>query len=1030
MAGYSLAVQFKEYARYEYYTYDDTSKPPDYLSGKFTELYKFIPKKSSARAIKNKFIYVFQKTSGGSAYINREMKADDQGKLEIYDINNWERETNRQVKSRNHERIYFDEKSVKNGSRYYFCISQIQWSKERIRTIINQLSAGYCKRLTPLPIHKDYVSGYTDEQKLAVEYSEDYLATVYLIDYMEYVYKADTTDGTVSYSSPSLIYKFFTKREMYNRWLDGEDDIEKTVDGKKFKRAELKALNDAIWTIVGLGNKYWDVTRMGYLADIANRIATLPVITANITGIITQWENFKKHDTYVEELEVLDETKYRNVTSPPGRYRWTNAEAWLVNYKKEEREKYGYWQDTGKLIVKWIAQKEFIAMQHDYLYSNDDSEIEEIKDITGNIFTNIVDSNEGKKYVESIIVNTKDDLDRLKELYIDEIDSIYEKEVEQISRDEQLKLLGLVEPHKKEINFWTTSFFVIRKLEIGTIKMLQAIAHQLPAKQLEYTHFFRYSQLETVMSQVQETVKINSMETLIDHFPDKRYGMDIISVKHDAFEKGYYKNKYGDLGRWEENVTARLNKKFDSKLKVEIDFELRTFRDGDYYVAVAKNIVIKDEVRTVSVERKRRVWRERSEVRVSVEDNDLKCFVDSNFLNDLMVGVEIVNVLWAFSELFNNSSDSEMRLDLLNLTSAILDLSASVMDRLAKKAVSELWQTVLTKASGVLGLVSAAIEAYLSWSYAEEAAKLGDVDSESGHMLAMYGGISIAVGSIVALVAGGTAVGGPVGTVLVIAGIALQIIGNLIASLLSQDDYENWLNFCQWGKMAGKGEEQLVHYSPVPLKDWKDNLEVQFDAYNFLLFGFKTEIRIWTEGQMGTLWLDCGKLALVITPNYLNEKSQIVVSFWFEDESGKKEFLVEEEVIALNELMLNDNEKTAPYSARKSFIRDKGYIIPDIVRNSDGRIEKVMISWFDPEYDGIVGEMWFQYGQGLRQNNGIRREKLMEYLKDKNQKLKAEIYIDFGGNGQIIIPGTAKDGQIKKYIIDDNVTKFYYNYLY
>lgn len=1016
MGDTAIVVKFKQYYYYDFKKNRD-SHSFDLSRGELFKENYFEGNKSFAKVIENKYIYVFQRASNGDARINHELKAGDQGKLVSYDIKNWKSGKERQVKARNLNRILLDEGFIRKGGRYYFALSQIRWSKKRIEEITRQLAAGNCKRLLNLPVHKEYNNGVNEED---VSYDEDYTVTVYLRDYLEAAYKEGPTvkdengNDKKLFLRPSFIYHYEIRKNQYNDWLMGSDSIESGMAGKKLSRNELKAVNDAIWDLVGSGTKYWDLKRMMYAVGVAVSSSIVPLWPA----IKSFWEKLKKHDVYVEKLRVFDEDEYGEVSFETKRHELTEAEVWQVEYERKQFELYDKLEKIAEEFVIWISQAEFIAMQHDYLYSESDDDKALIKDISGTIFKYISTCNIGRLYLDQLVTEIINDLDSIKKRYVDMISSIYSKNIDKVSQDDEFKLLEIVSKDKNETSFWTTSFFVLRKFELGTIKVLEAFSPILPSHGFTFMDFFRYSQHEEVLSKIDEIVKLNLMDTLYEAIPDKRFRRGVVSVPLDSFEnEWHYKNKYKDLDTWREIKAQELEKKL-KKNKVDgvIDFKI----EDDFAC-----IFVKKQGAEVTFDKAMKLDKEKIKISKEIELHDKKMLgtiVDTTLLDTIGDGFEIINVMFAIQEMFDNKSRYESITDVMNLSSAILDLVATV---LARKAAAETGKT-LTKAAlsttaFALGSISGILEGLVSLRYSKECAKLGDTDAEKAHLVAAIGGFTVAIGSAIAIFTSG----GPVAWAIITIGIILQVGGTIVAAIVEQDDNQLWINHSHWGKNNLTASAVKVDMSPILLKDWKYNLAAQLEAYYFIKYGFSTQIKALVETPFGGSSYPYGRLSFIIEPKCLSEKSKIYISLRLDDEKGNQISLIEDKIIALDESMLSERERGFSFDRKRKIVNDRGYVLSDVSR-SGNYTRAIMLTWYDPRYP--TEEYWFSYEKGLAANNrvefevkgeGVNEKGLLDYLSLPYMRLKGEVYIDYTGKGNVFIPTKDKNGEIRKYEINE-----------
>lgn len=930
MGHYALAVKFMEYTNF---IYKSPSKQPYLSGGAFADRSGFYPDKNSARIVKNKFVYIFQRDSKGIVAFNREMKADNDGKFTVY-INKSKDKIDaiRKPGTKKHDYIFFDAKSIESGSKYYFCLSQFQWSKARIDVIMEQLRKGRCKRLISLPIYKKHESRHSEDEREYVSYSNDNTTKVYLIDYMD-----------VAYSNEKGLYQQCVKEwRGYNRWLNGNDENEGNLP-----RAKLKAIIDSIWRIESIDTgktdfkktllEYIHRAKKNYLEEVYSvgryiRFQPPKEIKEKIAGnlkkiIIGDSEKaVKNYSVYRNKLKKIDPIKDSDKIktlgkAAPGRS-LTYADYWKYRYETTKSDMLLTISTFTISLIEWIRQEEFISMQHDYFYGNNDE-----KDKHSVIFLDILSIisqiSPGIKYLKEELSRAIYILDKLGEDSDNKkmITEVYDKKLEDISEMDELKLLKCIGTLFNESNSLATALFIPRKQFLASNKLYEIMAISLVGT--EDIGLF-------------ELFKKLWLNKLVD--------------------------KVGDLAK---------NKKLFNKARYNKLFE-RIIRSP---------------------------WAKGCD----------------DIVGNLLIGLELYNITVSLLELAESKDGYEIYANISALAGSFADLFALILGKAGNKA-----------ASRIFGVIGAAFDFHMFSALAAKRLSLNDSDAMIFYSIAAGGAFLTFAGLIFG------------GSPLIVAGIIIQIIGTHFARLFTDDDFQVWINHCYWGDNAKTDSNIITDFSPVPLKKWYKNLDVQLEAFSTIAYSFKAEVKVWKE-MTYPLIPECGTLAIVITPKYINENSKLYLSLWLEKGGNRDEpkVLVEfarDRLVALNENMLTDEQKSDTPELKKKMIEEgKGYIIPYIEKSPAGNIRKLAVSWYDPDYIDHPGIHNFQVFPDSNPHrfryHGIKRDGLRTLLIDKEVKLKARIYLDIDGDGRIMIPSTMeKVGLNDEYHgkdFEDSIKEFY-----
>lgn len=961
MAGYGLAVEFKEYKEIDCNISEDTSVAPTFDTpgqAKFPIIYDYVGNKETAEPIKNKFIYIFQKHSDGNAYLNREMKGTSGGKLDLYDISDWENADSRDVKSRGFPRIYFDENSLKNGSLYYFCISRIQWSKERLKVVRNQLKAGNCKRLVKLPIHNKYASHYSDEEKRHVNYvvtesNAGYLLTeVFLTDFWHYVYD----EGKGAFKTFKKDYKAL------------EDWLKKKDNG--IVRNELRALNEAIWHLCSVGTKRLDwnviglhIQRFFMTAHYAD-LASDPFISQDFLEkwrkdtydqVFNKVENYSVYRNLLRELNPdKDKQKLDELGRHPRGQDWTDAEYWMMKFSEEKMGFYTKILKSANLLINWMIKKEFVAMQHDYVYGTEGEKSQQSEQYS-EVLLAIVQTPPGRVYLYKESDNCLRILDRLKDdernknIMID----ILGRDLSdtEITEAEALTLLAASEKSNRESSYSATILFSMRKMELGIIQMLQALAAlEKPIKRYVERCYF-----EVVIDDI-------SMA-----FINRGVANHKICAKMDNWGKtGWWKNKgVSSEADWKRYIEKRYNLKNRS-----ISYE---YRSGYIYAI--------DNEAKANLKKNNPVFYLDEVLEDSKKFKFINKVLDSNLLGTLVITFEVANILTAFKGLADSQDSYDRVANLLSVAGAITDFATPLAEFAGKKATS-----------CILGAVSGILEAGMNYTLGRKRGLLNNSSAEYAYYGAAIGSLAVTVGALLGL----SAATGPVGPIVVGIGIAVQLVSSLLASLFTHDDIQTWINHCYWGDSADNGKCTIPSFSNTCFVEWKNNIEVQLEAYNFLVYGFNLDFRSWLNDSVLDKDKLKGSIKVTIVPNILLENSKFKVKIWLEGYRGAKKVLVDDKIIAFDQ---------------KQF--DEGgidYIYPYVIKDINSRVKKIIFAWYNSEFELTENHGYWSMQQPVPQNKVDIIDDFGKMMYYDYQYIHIEASLDLYGNGSLVLPG--KDSKV------------------
>lgn len=839
MLNDGIPVQFFEYKKIKCISSEDKSAPSilDSPLGK-TSPYKYDYKfdKETAQPIKNKYIYIFRKKSN-EAHLYKIFKGTSEGKLISLPVKN---DSKKAPKKAPNKSIELNKNYSNKGSFLYFCISKIEWSKERVKTVSDQLKAGYCKRVMKLPIDPEHCSGYSEEEMSHVKYlqtnNKKLLTQVFLTDYWSYIY--DEHKGILKHLKAQ-------NRKLEN-WLKGKEN--------NIPRVELKTLNDMIWKLCSVGTKKDDSNvsdlygrafflKYKYIFQKSNSDffykETLKKSRIEYEEALTRVKNYSVYSSLLRKLDPKnDKNKLTELGRHPGLQAWTEAEYWRIKFNEK---KMGYYVEIiifTNLIINWISKKEFIAMQHDYAYGTSKEKSKQTDDFS-TLLQAIVNSADGKDYLKKESEKCLRILDKLMPNHAnsEEVNNIRAKDLNEseITRDEELKLLKASEKINKDTSYLATTFFSLRKIELGVIQIFEALATVgIPLK--DYVK-------GTAFTLIFEDLTKVYVEKGFNHFHNAK-------MKNWKDSPWWKSHKVTDETSWKKYIKERH---IGDPKKLEY-----FYKDGYIYAVELDPKYLKGK----SIE-------EVHDVVINKYDWADKAVDGKSTLMRLAVSVEVVNILITINLTSDSTNTYDKAINYLSVTGSIVDL-ATILSSIAKKY----------KLANLLSTVSIILEAGVSYAAARKRKLLNNSEAEHAYYAATAGSFLTTFGTIVGFVS-------KAGTPFIIVGVVIQLISSLLASWYTHDEIQTWINHCYWGENANRGKCFIPSFSDTCFTDWKNNIPVQLEAAYNILYGFKISLQVKEDNnRIGNI--NYKQTCINIIPKVILPSSKLKISIWLEKHNGAK----------------------------------------------------------------------------------------------------------------------------------------------
>jgi len=198
-----------------------------------------------------------------------------------------------------------------------------------------------------------------------------------------------------------------------------------------------------------------------------------------------------------------------------------------------------------------------------------------------------------------------------------------------------------------------------------------------------------------------------------------------------------------------------------------------------------------------------------------------------------IVFVELANSGLAVYDLCAHWGEPDGWKRVFSLGGAISSTAGALVKKEARKAV--------------FGAVASAADALLAIGNASDAKATGDDRAALFHGATALGGAVGVVGYLFLVAVSGTS---PIGAALVFLGSAVGAGGNVGAAIFHDSEFDEWLKFCKWGKLAndqnaGKslGREIARPWSEGPLRTLAGDLDRQIRTLNALVHKLKVDLK-------------------------------------------------------------------------------------------------------------------------------------------------------------------------------------------
>lgn len=870
----------------------------DYGNAKYQCLPFLSPDFDDSKQIARKYIYIFGDANSSKIVLQYEYFSENDRYYKVYDRGeNQELNNSRDKSSNSTQAVMLPLDSHGNVPNYFFALSGIKLSVERIRQIETQLQR---RRKSSRTISVPIMKTKRDYEK----YEEDYLEACR--NYEDYVLRDRELEKLIKergafsqkgFSGKEYHYiTYISRRYKANNWNDYKyKDI--TWDPEQGKSRNIIFLTDYADHISGLNSDYTSyynkfVTFNTY--DKKNKKKVKRFKLKYLSDRIREVFYSEKHSDFIdysvyarphefnsilegtERLEIYEERergfkeieRYLSKINKPKKKLekgmenpdfWNACDEWTHNYLKEEYEHYEKFIKLAIIITAWMRSDSFHSVMFDYFFYIEENDRVNFNSLLSNIISSLGNCQPGLDFIRESVTDSDYQLNKLPEL--DKMLNDWAKYIKKggASEEQQKKLLYSLYDQLEEKAWFSTLFFTVRK----TYNDLLA---------------------EVLTTCIPATVDVKITKRILEKLVLKTVFIDGLSIP--TYET-YLKTAKGPMSRMKyENKVANFKservKAYSSANELMINgqpVEIGFVEENGHIVTKKVN----------------------AEIYVVKEKSKLgKYFIKEN-LDKVTRGIELCNVVISVKSLLVSENESEFIYNSIDTTGSILDFLLTIKD------------------VKVIGLASGLIDSLLAYNDAQEALNRGNsisyISNSIASLAALAGGIGAAVGA--------TALPFTIAVGILYAG------GKIIGDIFYETELESWLSHCYFGKnYGGNVADKLIDaqppWSPVKFEDWDDDdLDLQIDTLNHLLLGYDFELCLYTNNierpEIGrVVYSSAAAIKVKLdTRKFYRKYSYFMISIWFEDDTGNRQDVVDSKIIKLDNKSSEDSYIDSHYSVNE-----------------------------------------------------------------------------------------------------------------
>jgi hypothetical protein len=211
--------------------------------------------------------------------------------------------------------------------------------------------------------------------------------------------------------------------------------------------------------------------------------------------------------------------------------------------------------------------------------------------------------------------------------------------------------------------------------------------------------------------------------------------------------------------------------------------------------------------------------------------------VDHDIAHKAFIAIDAYNLVVAMKDLAHEWERSGLKnpkaLSALSAASSLIGTTAGWRESVMKKAGSKAGEQLWKGAKNVVGVVGNVADAAGSGWQAYKEFETDDTNAAVGQIIGGAGAATQAVGYALAFFGVGCA------PVVLMIGAAAAAAGTIWFILADNDDLEDWLNHCWWGKARNHSSTGSKKWSEGPFSSFHKDLERQMRALNRIFFDFE-----------------------------------------------------------------------------------------------------------------------------------------------------------------------------------------------
>lgn len=935
-----------------------------YPGAEVAKKYRFVGIKDSAESIgSDMFIYLF-KTTYDDRYECRKLTPNSTGEYNLV------------VEERD---LRIENRDVYKSVRNYFCLSQIEFTQDRLDSLLRQLQIGSrCPRVEAIPLARNSSSFYTEVEKENSEI-ENTLTTIYLTDYLQYAVKL------------SIDYR--DSHKLYTKWLNDDEDPD-IKDSSGRKRKDAKLLNDAAFHlayVIGPRAKSISPFEMNVGFALATTLSTAvlgPLSVAAIgvmPGIYNKWKEFcSEYNFHRQQLMDLKEVKGQSAVdemgpdAPSGG--WKYADYWRKKFIEEEKAYIEEYTTLSKMLVEWIDTSRFRAVQFDYEFGTDDDRTTQ-ENKFGDIIDKLSISVYGKAYLRRYYDNTKRQLDTMLSRVRSSTNpdfaryrDIVNKALDELTPEDRTDLVKFAYArfNLTEQEWWAFRLFARAKtLNTGFAKVLKEVSTFIGH---ETTPVYRLLNIpkEYLRRQLYsgDMMRLNNKNTAayIDGWKEVMTGTVIKSVEEDI-------NK----------VTRKIKR--DEKVKMKFIYTIDELDSNK--VPTLQTLKFEETVeiqpsRHYSVVFEEKIHKRQPYLIARLKETDtvkLPNWAD-NILDEQAFKIfgTVLDAVGMISTIKDIIKKKDAVYGSLKAITLIMDVVKIWMEYSGREHL-EVGKVMIPGRS--LDVAGNCVEAFLNGKDAVTNFLEEDYDAGLCYVLSVASNAAVIVLTLTG------ALTGPAGLAISFAIFVTNYIISTFTRYFDDDDYELWLQYCSFGKnYPYTGNRSKPDWAVADFKDWKDDFSAQLDSYQELLSDYKLTILPLMNSSDSMYGPICA-LNIVIKPKSIFEFSVVRVTMKIDGNSIVDDYVFN-----------NDNAR----------FKTSGDIITEI--------EATLVDGDSPEMNVVglqaVARKWF----GTPWLEKAKKNEITGFLSaiDQNEKDKPYyqgeveiiVKIDLYDNGEIVLERDAK----------------------